>query len=156
MGMSISGVLLRSRLIRCSETNLKIKQASPSTASMTDPQSISRLTGHLLSEYPNSSLYTYDGTLHLDSGAGVTKVPLGPTQMLLRGAQLRNTDWVYGIVVAAGHETKLMKNATYAPVDIAETALTLLAVRHRSKGLLLSAESILRSCFSSSCSLYFL
>lgn len=80
---------------------------------MTDPQSISRLTGHLLSEYPNSSLYTYDGTLHLDSGAGVKKVPLGPTQMLLRGAQLRNTDWVYGIVVAAGHETKLMKNATY-------------------------------------------
>lgn len=33
--------------------------------------------------------------------------------MLLRGAQLRNTEWVYGIVVNAGHETKLMRNATY-------------------------------------------
>jgi hypothetical protein len=33
-------------------------------------------------------------------------------QMLLRGAQLRNTEWVYGVVVNAGHETKLMRNAT--------------------------------------------
>jgi phospholipid-transporting ATPase len=40
-------------------------------------------------------------------------VPVGPNQMLLRGAQLRNTSWVYGIVVNAGHETKLMRNATY-------------------------------------------
>jgi phospholipid-transporting ATPase len=40
------------------------------------------------------------------------RIPLGPDQLLLRGAQLRNTPWVYGIVVFTGHETKLMKNAT--------------------------------------------
>jgi phospholipid-transporting ATPase len=39
-------------------------------------------------------------------------VPMGPDQMLLRGAQIRNTPWVYGIIVTAGHQTKLMKNAT--------------------------------------------
>lgn len=31
-------------------------------------------------------------------------------QMLLRGAVLSNTDWVIGLVVYAGHDTKLMKN----------------------------------------------
>ncbi|WVO16102.1 hypothetical protein L204_103768 [Cryptococcus depauperatus] len=101
------------------ETNLKIKQAHPSTSSLTNAQSVAMLRGHLASEAPNSSLYTYDGTFHLSSshlGASSTKIPVGPNQMLLRGAQLRNTEWVYGIVVNAGHETKLMRNATEAPM----------------------------------------
>nr|XP_019046460.1 phospholipid-transporting ATPase [Kwoniella bestiolae CBS 10118]OCF25390.1 phospholipid-transporting ATPase [Kwoniella bestiolae CBS 10118] len=101
------------------ETNLKIKQSHPSTATLTNPQAVSLLRGHLLSEAPNSSLYTYDGTFHLSSthpGSAPTKIPVGPNQMLLRGAQLRNTEWVYGVVVNAGHETKLMRNATDAPV----------------------------------------
>lgn len=98
------------------ETNLKIKQAHPSTASLTNPHSVSLLRGHILSEPPNSSLYTYDGAFHLSSphpGSTPTKTPVGPHQMLLRGAQLRNTGWVYGVIVNAGHETKLMRNATY-------------------------------------------
>lgn len=43
-------------------------------------------------------------------------VPLGPDQLLLRGAMLRNTSWVFGIVIYTGHETKLMKNSTSAPL----------------------------------------
>ena len=47
---------------------------------------------------------------------GIPKqVPLGPDQMLLRGAQLRNTPWVYGLAIFTGHETKLMRNATWVP-----------------------------------------
>jgi phospholipid-transporting ATPase len=96
-----------------SETNLKIKQASPQTHSLTSPSLASALHGTLRSEQPNNSLYTYEGTLELLSDMNVPKtVPLGPDQMLLRGAQLRNTPWVYGIVVFTGHETKLMRNAT--------------------------------------------
>lgn len=103
-------------LTQTRETNLKIKQAHPATAALTNPHAISMLRGHLQSEAPNSSLYTYDGTFHLSSsspGSAATKIPVGPNQMLLRGAQLRNTDWVYGVVVNAGHETKLMRNATW-------------------------------------------
>jgi phospholipid-transporting ATPase len=95
---------------------LKIKQAHPSTATLTNPHAVSLLRGHLQSEAPNSSLYTYDGNFQLFSahpGAAPTRIPVGPNQMLLRGAQLRNTEWVYGIVVNAGHETKLMRNATW-------------------------------------------
>ncbi|KAF9108735.1 hypothetical protein BGX27_008254 [Mortierella sp. AM989] len=39
-----------------------------------------------------------------------------PAQILLRGAQLRNTTWVYGVVVFTGHESKLMRNASATPI----------------------------------------
>lgn len=105
------------------ETNLKIKQASPETARLTTPSSVSTLRGHLESEQPNNNLYTFDATLNLQvsstpgfSGVPTRKVPLSPDQLLLRGAQLRNTPWIYGLVVFTGHETKLMRNATSAPI----------------------------------------
>ncbi|BGP12149.1 hypothetical protein JCM10213_004714 [Rhodosporidiobolus nylandii] len=99
------------------ETNLKIKQASPSTSHLLTPSLLSNLAGQLRSEQPNNSLYTYEGTLQLGGGAaGGKDIPLGPDQVLLRGAQLRNTAWLYGLVVFTGHETKLMRNATAAPI----------------------------------------
>lgn len=39
-------------------------------------------------------------------------VALGPDQLLLRGAMLRNTQWIFGIVIYTGHDTKLMQNNT--------------------------------------------
>lgn len=96
---------------------MKIKQASPQTASLTSPHLVKSLHGTLRSEHPNNSLYTYEGTVELVTAGGVPKqVPLGPDQLLLRGAQIRNTPWAYGLVVFTGHETKLMRNATAAPI----------------------------------------
>ena len=97
-----------------SETNLKIKQGSPQTSNLTSPNLVTALRGSLRSEHPNNSLYTYEGALDLTTSTGFPKqVPLGPDQMLLRGAQLRNTAWAYGLVTFTGHETKLMRNATW-------------------------------------------
>ena len=31
--------------------------------------------------------------------------------MMLRGCILRNTKWIYGVVIYTGHETKIMLNA---------------------------------------------
>ncbi|KAL0176056.1 hypothetical protein M9458_028386, partial [Cirrhinus mrigala] len=38
--------------------------------------------------------------------------------ILLRGAQLRNTQWIHGIVVYTGHDTKLMQNSTSPPLKL--------------------------------------
>ncbi|PUU74450.1 hypothetical protein B9Z19DRAFT_1000538 [Tuber borchii] len=98
------------------ETNLKIKQAIPETANLVSPSELSRLSGRIRSEQPNSSLYTYEATLTIGVGGGEKELPLSPDQLLLRGATLRNTPWVHGVVVFTGHETKLMRNATATPI----------------------------------------
>ncbi|KAI8373598.1 hypothetical protein EDC96DRAFT_438020 [Choanephora cucurbitarum] len=101
------------------EVNLKIKQALPETASFISPPQLSTLTGIIKSEQPNNRLYNYDGTLSTachDVGSGKEKdFPLDPNMLLLRGAQLRNTSWIYGVVVFTGHETKLMLNSSKKP-----------------------------------------
>ncbi|KAH3902879.1 probable Probable phospholipid-transporting ATPase DRS2 [Saccharomycodes ludwigii] len=94
------------------ETNLKIKQAKPETTKIIDASDISKMSGRVISEAPNSSLYTYEGTMHLNGNV----FPLSPEQMILRGATIRNTAWIYGFVVNTGHETKLMRNATATPI----------------------------------------
>ncbi|KAJ0095337.1 hypothetical protein Patl1_16556 [Pistacia atlantica] len=41
--------------------------------------------------------------------------PLTPQQLLLRDSKLRNTDYIYGVVIFTGHDTKVMQNATDPP-----------------------------------------
>jgi phospholipid-transporting ATPase len=98
------------------ETNLKIKQAIPETAHLVSSAELGRLGGRVRSEQPNSSLYTYEATLTMQAGGGEKELPLQPDQLLLRGATLRNTPWIQGVVVFTGHETKLMRNATATPI----------------------------------------
>ncbi|ORX61690.1 phospholipid-translocating P-type ATPase [Hesseltinella vesiculosa] len=98
------------------EVNLKIKQALPETAKLVSPSSLAGLRGVIHSEQPNNRLYNYDGTMSLPDDKGVSKDhPLDPSKVLLRGAQLRNTSWIYATVVFTGHETKLMLNSSKKP-----------------------------------------
>ncbi|KAJ3361014.1 hypothetical protein GGF32_007821 [Allomyces javanicus] len=96
------------------ETNLKIKQARPETANWVHAADLAGVHGRIECELPNSSLYTFEGTMHVD-GLGAP-IALDPKQVLLRGARLRNTHWICGVVVYTGHETKLMRNASAAPI----------------------------------------
>ena len=98
------------------ETNLKIKQAITETSTLVVPAELGRLGGKIRSEQPNSSLYTYEATLTLESSDSTKELSLSPEQLLLRGATLRNTPWIHGVVVFTGHETKLMRNATATPI----------------------------------------
>ncbi|KAI8147582.1 hypothetical protein BJV82DRAFT_596103 [Fennellomyces sp. T-0311] len=97
------------------EVNLKIKQSLPETAKHVSPSEVSRIQGYITSEQPNNRLYNYDGTLTLQMDGTSKDLPLDPSELLLRGAQLRNTSWVYAIVVFTGHETKLMLNSSKKP-----------------------------------------
>lgn len=53
--------------------------------------------------------FIYHVLLLITSLVLLSPAPLGPDQVLLRGAQLRNTQWVVGIVVYTGHDSKLMQ-----------------------------------------------
>uniref|UniRef100_A0A8C4ZWX1 Phospholipid-transporting ATPase n=1 Tax=Gadus morhua TaxID=8049 RepID=A0A8C4ZWX1_GADMO len=53
-----------------------------------------------------------------DNPSVCTTLSLGPDQILLRGAQLRNTQWIHGVVVYTGHDTKLMQNSTRPPLKL--------------------------------------
>eukprot|EP00063_Salmo_salar_P079766 XP_014054601.1 PREDICTED: phospholipid-transporting ATPase IA isoform X5 [Salmo salar] len=97
------------------ETNLKIRQGLQITSEIKDIDSLMRLSGRMECESPNRHLYEFVGNIRLD---GHSTVPLGPDQILLRGAQLRNTQWVHGVVVYTGHDTKLMQNSTRPPLKL--------------------------------------
>ncbi|XP_077871790.1 phospholipid-transporting ATPase IB-like isoform X5 [Ictidomys tridecemlineatus] len=43
-------------------------------------------------------------------------ISVGPDQMLLRGTQLKNTQWIIGVVIYTGFETKLMQNSVKSPL----------------------------------------
>ncbi|XP_039504530.1 phospholipid-transporting ATPase IA isoform X1 [Pimephales promelas] len=97
------------------ETNLKIRQGLQITADIKDIDSLMRISGRMECESPNRHLYEFVGNIRLD---GHSTLPLGPDQILPRGAQLRNTQWVHGIVVYTGHDTKLMQNSTRPPLKL--------------------------------------
>lgn len=97
------------------ETNLKLRQGVQSTAKLLETKDLLAFSGTIDCEPPNRHLYEFNGVL---KEYGKEAVPLGPDQLLLRGAMLRNTSWVFGVVVYTGHDTKLLRNSTAAPLKV--------------------------------------
>jgi phospholipid-translocating ATPase len=94
------------------ETNLKRKvpqQATVTFQNMHDEELRSVLQQVMLEcEEPTESLHRFNGNLHL--GDDVI-LPVDENQLLLRGATLRNTNWVLGLAVYTGNDTKEMLGA---------------------------------------------
>uniref|UniRef100_A0A8C6CYP8 Phospholipid-transporting ATPase n=1 Tax=Moschus moschiferus TaxID=68415 RepID=A0A8C6CYP8_MOSMO len=95
------------------ETNLKIRQALSETAAMKTEKQLSSLSGKIKCEEPNFHFNSFVGTLYLNNKSPIS---IGPDQVLLRGTQLKNTEWILGIVVYTGFETKFMQNAVKSPL----------------------------------------
>mmetsp|Transcript_31469 Transcript_31469/g.76780 ORF Transcript_31469/g.76780 Transcript_31469/m.76780 type:complete len:1236 (-) Transcript_31469:171-3878(-) len=97
------------------ETNLKPRQAVKETVSMS-PEQLAKIGGlQCVCERPNTTLYKFNGNLILqnreEKGPGTGgRFSLNPSHMLLRGALLKETAWVYGLVVYTGNQTKIMLN----------------------------------------------
>ncbi|KAJ1914313.1 hypothetical protein H4219_004849 [Mycoemilia scoparia] len=91
------------------ETTLKQRQALKVTnESIQTPEQLATFNGITYVEKPNPDLYSFEGYLETDG----EKHPLTPTQLLLRGSVLRNTQYVFVQVVYSGEETRLRLNAT--------------------------------------------
>ncbi|KAG8384831.1 hypothetical protein BUALT_Bualt04G0159200 [Buddleja alternifolia] len=93
------------------ETNLKVKHALDITSSLQQDNSFEQFKAIIKCEDPNEDLYSFVGTLWYDG----QQYPLSLQQILVRDSKLRNTEYVYGVVVFTGHDTKVMQNATDPP-----------------------------------------
>ena len=95
------------------ETNLKVKKSLEETKDYgADPEALlAHLQGKVECEKPNASLYTFTGNL-ITQGS---KIPVDPSNVLLRGCVLKNTRWVCGVAVFTGKDSKVMMNSTDPP-----------------------------------------
>jgi phospholipid-transporting ATPase len=90
------------------ESNLKTRYAKQETAA-TPPEA---LTGVIKCEKPNRNIYGFLATVDLD---GRRVVSLGPSNIILRGCEVKNTAWAVGVAVYTGRDTKVMLNSSGAP-----------------------------------------
>ncbi|CAA2991562.1 probable phospholipid-transporting ATPase 5 [Olea europaea subsp. europaea] len=93
------------------ETNLKAKRSLEATLCLDDDEEFSRFKAKIRCEDPNPSLYTFVGNLEFINES----YPLSPTQILLRDSKLRNTEYIYGVVIFSGRDAKAVQNSTRAP-----------------------------------------
>lgn len=112
------------------ETNLKVRSALRCGRSLKHARDCERAQFMIDSEPPQPNLYKYNGAINWRQ-----KVPWDPKgepremsepitidNMLLRGCNLRNTEWALGVVVFTGHDTKIMMNAGITPSKRARIA----------------------------------
>ena len=102
------------------ETNLKMRNALPLTfdalgSSERDEEAkieiIKKYRGKILMEHPNKILEDFNGVCTIEDG----RVNIQHSNILLRGCVLRNTEYIFGIVVNTGHDTKIMMSTTGTP-----------------------------------------
>ncbi|KAF8712524.1 Phospholipid-translocating P-type ATPase, partial [Rhizoctonia solani] len=105
------------------ETNLKLRKALKSTRWISGEEDLApgRCQFVIDSEPPHAGLYVYNGVLRYrtrssSDGPIEEKVePVTINEVLLRGCTLRNTNWVIGLVLFTGADTKIMLNGGATP-----------------------------------------
>lgn len=93
------------------ETNLKHKLAIKDTqVFFGNDKKFGEFKGALKCEDPNPLIYQFNGVFYINDLA----LPLSNEQFLLRGSSLKNTDFITGLVVYTGHQSKIMLNSSKA------------------------------------------
>ncbi|XP_034472597.1 probable phospholipid-transporting ATPase VA isoform X1 [Drosophila innubila] len=89
------------------ETNLKRREVVRGFTEMQNIFVPSKFMSFVEADAPTTKLYRFHGALIHPTGE---RVPISTECLLLRESRLKNTDYIEGIVVYAGHETKSMLN----------------------------------------------
>lgn len=112
------------------ETNLKVRSALRCSRNIKHARDCARAQFYVESEPPQPNLYKYNGAVqweqklvdYPDGEPRKMSEPVTIDNLLLRGCNLRNTDWALGIVLFTGHDTKIMMNAGITPSKRARIA----------------------------------
>ena len=127
------------------ETNLKIKnvqkEINDKFASKSDEEIIELLNGRVECEKPNNALYKFEGYAEIN---GNQKVALNAENLILRGSSIRNTEYIYGVCIFSGHDTKVMMNSAVSKYKFSELEKHM----NKSLGYIFSLQIILASIAS--------
>ncbi|GJC82899.1 phospholipid-transporting ATPase DNF1 [Colletotrichum liriopes] len=110
------------------ETNLKVRQALRCGRSLKHARDCERAQFWIESEPPQPNLYKYNGAIRWyqsfddEMDPELMTEPITIDNMLLRGCNLRNTEWALGVVAFTGHDTKIMINSGITPSKRARIA----------------------------------
>lgn len=91
------------------ESNLKTRYARQETSKLVQEERI--ISGIIRCEHPNRNIYEFTANMEING----QRFPLSQSNIILRGCQLKNTEWAIGVVVYAGQETKAMLNSAASP-----------------------------------------
>ena len=109
------------------EKTLKQKNPSPLTIGKFNNDGkcneMFNLEGECICDQPNPELYFLNGKINMNLNGEVLKFPVDQKQLLLKGAKLKNTQWIVGLIIYTGHNCKIMKNSKdprvkYSSVEI--------------------------------------
>ncbi|XP_039615219.1 probable phospholipid-transporting ATPase IF isoform X1 [Polypterus senegalus] len=92
------------------ETNLKTHSAVPETAISQSVSSLEAIIAVIECHQPEADLYRFVGRITVNHCGEEIVRPLGPENLLLRGARLKNTKEIFGVAVYTGMETKMALN----------------------------------------------
>ncbi|XP_041354452.1 phospholipid-transporting ATPase IF-like isoform X2 [Gigantopelta aegis] len=98
------------------ETNLKTVFSTPDTQAFRYADEFDSLEAVIECHQPIADLYKFVGNITvMKDGSNVLR-PLGPENLLLRGARLKNTKYIYGCAIYTGQETKMAINSKFTKI----------------------------------------
>lgn len=90
------------------ESALKIKEALSITQNIS-PFEYNNIIAHLSIDLPNKDVYSFEGYMKITKPIE-EKLFLKIENLLLRSGKLKNVEWIDGLIVYTGKDTKIMKN----------------------------------------------
>jgi phospholipid-translocating ATPase len=105
------------------ETNLKLRHSLRCGRNVRHARDCERVEFVIESEAPHPNLYQYSGVIRWtqrdqdksDADGIQMSEPISINNLLLRGCNLRNTEWVLGVVLFTGSDSKIMLNSGITP-----------------------------------------
>lgn len=116
------------------ETNLKVRHALRCGSAIKSAYDCEAASFWIESEGPGPNLYSYNGvarwyvrdpSLPADVEPEIKAEAMSIENLLLRGCNLKNTDWAIGVVVFTGSETRIMMNSGVTPMKRSRIAKSL-------------------------------